>query len=130
MYTNATCKCKSKCAKWTKQQCYYGAGEPEQRDTKINKAHCSLKYILKLSLLTLHAPATHRNALVRANRDLTATGTPTLPATAERAESRCRTLAHRCLIAKAAFTSTTQLNSTLFIKHFKQPQLGQSAVHK
>lgn len=64
---------------WTKQQ-----------------AHWMLKYILKLSLLTPHAPAKHRNALVRANRDLTATGTPTLP---EKAGSRGQTMAHRYLIA-------------------------------
>ena len=36
----------------------------------------------------------HRYALVRENRDLIATGTPTLPATAETAGSRGQTMAH------------------------------------
>ena len=39
---------------WAKQQCY-GAGEPEKGETKIKKAHCTLKYILKLSLCTPYA---------------------------------------------------------------------------
>lgn len=56
--------------------------------TKTNKAHCTLKYISKLSLLAPHEPAKHRNSLVEANRDLTPTGTPILSATAARAGSR------------------------------------------
>ena len=68
---------------WAKQQCD-GAGEPEKGETQISKAHCTFKYILKLSLLICHAPAIHRKWSAKGKQVfLTATGTPKLPATAE-----------------------------------------------
>ena len=67
------------------------------RHTKMwtkQQAHWMLKYILKLSLLAPHTPAKHGKCSVRSTQ-----GFLTWTDSRDRAGSKGRTTAHRCLIA-------------------------------